>query len=62
VDALDQEKEPSLSNRNTSLDGFRRLFDYSLTLNILLKPEDGTESAANLFNPTLELAGWNAMP
>jgi hypothetical protein len=48
ADALNQEKEPILSNRHTNWDDFRRLVNERLTLNVPLKTEEDLEVAAKL--------------
>jgi hypothetical protein len=58
--ALNQEKQPSLSNRHTNLDDFRHLINQRL--NISLKTEEDIEAAVNFFNDTVHWAGWNATP
>jgi hypothetical protein len=47
--ALNQGKQPSLSNRHTNWDDFRHLINQRLTLNVSLKTED-IEAAAKFFN------------
>jgi hypothetical protein len=42
---LDQEKQPSLSNRHTNWDGFRHLINQRLTLNVSLQTEEDIETA-----------------
>jgi hypothetical protein len=59
--ALNQEKQPSLSNRHTDWDDFRHLIDETLTSGISLKRED-IEAAVNFVNGTIQWAGWNATP
>jgi hypothetical protein len=59
-DALNQESEPILSNRNTNWDDFRRLVNESLTLNIPFKSEEDIEAAAKFFNDTIQWAGSNS--
>jgi hypothetical protein len=60
--ALNQEKQPSLSNRHTNWDDFRHLINQRLTLNVSLKIEEDTEAAVKFFNDTIQWAGWNATP
>jgi hypothetical protein len=60
--ALNQKKQPSLSNRHTNWDDFRHLINQRLTFNISLKTEEDSESAVKFFNDTIQWAGWNAMP
>jgi hypothetical protein len=43
--ALNQEKQPSLSNRHTKWDDFRHLISQRLTLNVSLTIEEDTEAA-----------------
>jgi hypothetical protein len=59
-DALNQEKDQSISNKHTNWDDFRCLVNEKLTLNI--KTKEDTEAAAKFFNNTIQCAGWNAMP
>jgi hypothetical protein len=54
--ALNQEKQPSLSNRHTNWDDFRRLINERLTSN-----QEDIEAAARFFNDTIQWAGLNAM-
>jgi hypothetical protein len=58
--ALNQEKQPSLSNRHKNWDYFRRLINK--TLNVSLKTEGYIEAAVQFFNYTIKLVGWNVMP
>jgi hypothetical protein len=60
--ALNQEKQPSLSNRHTNWDEFRHLINQRLTLNVSLKPKEDIEAAVKFFNDTIQWAGWNATP
>jgi hypothetical protein len=60
--AMNQEKQPSLSNRYTNLDDFRHLINQRLTLNVSLKTEEDIEAAVKFFNDTVQWAGWNATP
>jgi hypothetical protein len=60
--ALNQEKQPSLSNRHTNWDDFRHLINQRLTLNVPLKTEEDSEAAVKFFNDTVQCAGWNATP
>jgi hypothetical protein len=60
--ALNQEKQPSLSNRHTNWDHFRHLINKRLSLNYFLKTEEDIEAAVKLFNDTMLWAGWNATP
>jgi hypothetical protein len=60
--ALNQEKQPCLSNRHRNWDDFRHLISQRLTLNVSLKTEEDIEAAVKFFNDTLHWAGWNAMP
>jgi hypothetical protein len=48
--ALDQEKQPSLSNRHTNWDDFRHLINQRLSLNISLKTEEDIEAAVKFFS------------
>jgi hypothetical protein len=56
---LNQEKQPSLSNRHTNWDDFRQLINERLTLNVSLKTEDDIEAAVKFFNNTIQWAGRN---
>jgi hypothetical protein len=60
--ALNQEKQPSLSNKHTNRDDFRHLISDSLTLNVSLKTEEAIEAAVKFFNDTIQWAGWDATP
>jgi hypothetical protein len=60
ADALNQEKEPILSNRHTNGDDFRHLINDRLTLNIPLKTKEDNEAAVKFFNGTMQCTGWNA--
>jgi hypothetical protein len=62
VYALNQEKQPSLSNRHTNWDYFRHLINDRLTLNVSFKTEEDIETAVKFFNDTIQWAGWNATP
>jgi hypothetical protein len=57
--ALNQEKQPSLSNRHTNWDDFRHL---RLTLNVSLETLKYTEATVKFFNDRIQWAGWNAIP
>jgi hypothetical protein len=59
--ALNQEKQPSLSNRHTNWDDFRHL-NQRLNIKVYLKAEEDIEAADNFFNDTIQWAGWNATP
>jgi hypothetical protein len=52
--ALNQEKQPSLSNRHTNLDDFRHLINQRLTLNVSLQTEEDIEAAVKFFNDTVQ--------
>jgi hypothetical protein len=56
--ALNQEKEPRLSNRHTNWEGFRHLINERLTSNVYLRTEDDIEAVVKFFD-TIERAGWN---
>jgi hypothetical protein len=58
--ALNQEKQPSLSNRHENWDDFRHLINQRLNLNVSFKTEEDIEAAAKFFNDTIQWAGWNA--
>jgi hypothetical protein len=60
--ALNQEKQPNLSNRHTDWDDFRRLINERLTLNISFKTEKDIEAAVKFFNNTIQWEGWNTVP
>jgi hypothetical protein len=47
---LNQEKQPSLSNRHTNCDYFRSLINDRLTSNVSLKTKEDIEAAVKLFN------------
>jgi hypothetical protein len=51
--ALNQEKQPSLSNRHTNWDDFRHLINQRLTSNVSLKTEEDIEAAVKFFNDTI---------
>jgi hypothetical protein len=59
---LNQQKQPSLSNRHTNWDDFRHLINNRLTLNVSLKNEEDMEATVKFFNHTIQWACWNAMP
>jgi hypothetical protein len=52
--ALNQEKQPSLSNRHTNWDDFRHLINHRLTLNVSLKTKEDIEAAVKFFNNTVQ--------
>jgi hypothetical protein len=52
--ALNQEKQPGLSNRHTNWDYFRHLINEILTLNISLKTEEDIEASIRFFNDTIQ--------
>jgi hypothetical protein len=60
--ALNQEKQPSLSNRHTNWNHFRHLINQRLTLNVSFQPEEDIEAAVKFFNDTMQWAGYNATP
>jgi hypothetical protein len=60
--ALNQEKQPSLSNRHTNLGDFRQFINEILTLSVSLKTEEDIEAAVKFFNDKIQCAGWNATP
>jgi transposase len=62
ADALNQENEQVLSNRNTNWDDFRHFISERLALDIPLKTEKDIKAAAMFINDTVQCAGWNAMP
>jgi hypothetical protein len=51
---LNQEKQPSLSNRHTNRDDFRHLINERLTLNVSLKTKEDIEAAVKFFNNTIQ--------
>jgi hypothetical protein len=57
--ALNQEKQPSLSNRHTNWDDFKHLINQRLTLNVSLKTEEDIEAAVKFFNDKIQWADWN---
>jgi hypothetical protein len=59
--ALNQEKQPSLSNRHIKWDDYRHLINERLTLNVSFKTEEDFEAAVKFFNSAIQWAGWNAM-
>jgi hypothetical protein len=59
--ALNQEKQPRLSNRHTNWDDFWHIIQR-LILNVSLKTEEDIETGVKLFNDTLQWAGLNATP
>jgi hypothetical protein len=60
--AVNQEKQPSLSNRRTNWNDFRQLISERLTSNVSLKTEEDIDAAVKFFNDTIQWAGWNAIP
>jgi hypothetical protein len=60
--ALNQEKQPRLSNRHTDGDDFRHLINGRLALNVSLKTGDDIEAAVKLFIDTIQQTGWNTTP
>jgi hypothetical protein len=60
--AMNQERQPSLSNRPTNWDDFRHLINQRLTLNVPLKSKEDIEAAVTSFNDTVQRAVWNATP
>jgi hypothetical protein len=60
ADLLNKEKEPSLSNKLTNWDDFRRLVNGRLTSNIPLKTEEDIEAAARFFKDTMGRLECNA--
>jgi hypothetical protein len=58
--AINQEKQPSLSNRLTNWDYFRRLVNERLILNVPLKADADIEAAVKSFNDAVQWAGWKA--
>jgi hypothetical protein len=53
---LHQEKQPSLSNRQTSWDDFSQLIER-LSLNVSVKAKEDIEAAVKFFNDTIQWAG-----
>jgi hypothetical protein len=60
--ALNQEKQPSVSNRHTNWDDIRHFINQRLTLNVSLKTEQDIDAAVKFSNDTVQWAGWNATP
>jgi hypothetical protein len=60
--ALNQETQPSSSNRHTNWNDFRCLINEGLTSNVSLKTEEDIEVAITFFNNTVQWVGWNATP
>jgi hypothetical protein len=60
--ALNQEKQPSLSNIHTNWDDFRRLINERLTSNVSLRTEEDIAASAKFLNDKIQWAGWNATP
>jgi hypothetical protein len=60
--ALNQQKQPSLSNRHRSWDNFRQLINERLTSHVSLRTEEDIEAAVKFFNDTMQWAGWTATP
>jgi hypothetical protein len=54
--ALNQEKQPSLSNRHTNWDDFRHFINQRLTLNVSLKTDEDIEAAVKFFSVTIQFA------
>jgi hypothetical protein len=59
--ALNQEKQPSLSNIHTNWDDFRNLINGILILIVSLKTKAHIEAVVIFFKDTIQWAGWNAM-
>jgi hypothetical protein len=55
--ALNQDKQPSLSNRHTNWNDFTHLINERLTSNVSLKTVESIEAAAKFFNDTIQWAG-----
>jgi hypothetical protein len=60
--AINQEKQPSRSNRRTNWAYFSHLIQQRLNLNVPLKTEADIEAAVKTFNDTVQWAGWKATP
>jgi hypothetical protein len=60
--AVNQEKQPRLSNRHTNWDDFRHLINLTLTSNDSIKTEEDIEAAVKFFNDTIQCAGWKVTP
>jgi hypothetical protein len=58
--ALNQEKQPRLSDRYIHLYDFRRHINEILTLNVSLQTEEDTEAAVKFFNDTIQWGRWKA--
>jgi hypothetical protein len=52
--ALNQEKQPSLSNRHTNWNDFRHLINERITLNVSLKTEEDIEAPVKFFRYTIQ--------
>jgi hypothetical protein len=60
--ALNQENQPSLSNRHKKLGWLQTHHQQErLTLNVSLKTEEDVEAAVKFYNNAIPCAGWNAM-
>jgi hypothetical protein len=57
VHALNEENQPSLSNRHTDWDDFRHLIIQRLTLYVSLKIEENIQAPVRFFNDTIQWAG-----
>jgi hypothetical protein len=57
--ALNQKKQPSLSNRHTDWDDFRYLNNQRLNLNVFLNTEEDIETAIKAITDTIQWAGWS---
>jgi hypothetical protein len=60
--ALNQQKQPSLSNKHTNWNDFRRLINERLTLTISFKTQEDSEETVKFCNDTKQWAGCNATP
>jgi hypothetical protein len=60
--AINQGKQPSLSNRRTNWDYFRHLANQRIILNVPLKADADIEAAVKSFKDTVQWAGWKATP
>jgi hypothetical protein len=60
--ALNQQKQPSLSNRHTNWDHFRQLINKRITLNVSHKTKEDIEAAVKFLNDAIPRADWNTAP
>jgi hypothetical protein len=60
--ALHQAPQPTLCNRKTNWDYFRRLITTNLTLHVSLKTEAQIEDAVEYYTDLIQWVGWTATP